>query len=312
MAVEFRCESGHLLKAREDQIGKQARCPACGDVITVPAPGESLDELELLERREAPVPLEELLQALTPKVVSILTPGSGEGAGFFVASDGIVATNRHVVGTASQVTVRLADTREVQGKVLRAFPDVDLAFVKVNVQMQELPLAPPGASLKVGQSVIAIGNPLGFHNTVTKGIVSSVGRMVMGNQMVQTDAAINPGNSGGPLVDLGGNVIGITTAKIGNGERLGFALPSSVVRLRLEETLQELTTGGGQVYCPHCGKTGAWGKYCGNCGATVASKPPSSDRAEPQKAVTGGHCRACKTSNPIGVKYCNKCGARLS
>ena len=83
-------------------------------------------------------------------------------------------------------------------------------------------MQPLDAHLKVGQPVVAIGNPRGLHNTVTRGIVSSVGRMVAGTQMVQTDAAINPGNSGGPLFDLHGSVVGITTVKIADGECLGL------------------------------------------------------------------------------------------
>jgi S1-C subfamily serine protease len=315
MPVEFICTSGHLLKAREDQIGKQARCPACGDVVTVPTARNAIDELELVERRDAPLSLEDLVLALTPKVVSILAPNSGEGAGFFVAPDGILATNKHVVGSATEVTVRLADTREIQGKVLRAYPDVDLAFVKVDVHMKELPLVASDGSIKVGQSVVAIGNPRGLHNTVTKGIISSLGRMVMGKQMVQTDAAINPGNSGGPLVDLNGHVIGITTLKVGDGERLGFALPSSVVRTRLDETLKELVAGGTQSYCPHCGKTGRWVKYCQNCGASAPLKVSHPERAEAAGTASvaqGGQCKACKTSNATGTKYCSKCGTRLN
>jgi S1-C subfamily serine protease len=315
MPIEFMCKFGHLLKVGDEMAGKKVACPSCEFMNTVPSP-KGTPKVELVERKDAPISLEDLVETLTPKVVSILTPDHGEGAGFFVTSDGIVATNKHVVGSFTEVTVRLADTREVTGRVVRAYPDVDLAFIKVDIHLKEKPLAMADTSLRVGQSVVAIGNPRGLHNTVTKGIISSLGRMVKGTQMVQTDAAINPGNSGGPLVDLNGNVIGINTAKVGNSDSLGFALPSSVVRARLDETLKELVHGGTQSYCPFCGKTGRWVKYCDNCGAaTPDKKPGTSANAKPATVpaptAVGGPCKACRTDNPPGTKYCSKCGTRM-
>lgn len=317
MPIEFRCGSGHLLKARDDQVGTQARCPACGEVIAVSRPSGALDELELVASEAAAIPLEQLVESLSSRVVSIIASGRGEGAGFFIAPNGIVATNKHVVESATTVTVRLADSREVHGSVLRAFPDVDLAFVKVESQLAELPLAASDSGVKVGQEVLAIGNPRGLHNTVTKGIISALGRMVSGIPMLQTDAAINPGNSGGPLLDLRGRVVGITTAKVGNGERLGFALPSSSIRSRLEETLKELGAGP-RSYCPYCGKVGRWTKYCENCGAAAPAKPSTTtsvaagvDDAPPAAPAVEATCKVCGTVNPHGLKYCGKCGTRL-
>ncbi len=266
------------------------------------------------EEGHAPLPLEELLQTLTPKVVSVLRPDGAEGAGFFVSGNGVLVTNRHVVGTASEVIVRLADTREIHGQVRRSFPDVDLAFVKVDVPIEGLRMA-PSKTLKVGQPVVAIGNPMGLHNTVTKGIVSSLGRMVRGIQMIQTDEAINPGNSGGPLVDLSGNVIGVNTVRVGGGENLGFAIPASVLHARLERSLDELSAGCAQTaYCPYCGKAGTASRYCQNCGAARArtgraAPPEKAEAAAP--AGPGGECRACKNVNPASARYCNRCGYTL-
>jgi S1-C subfamily serine protease len=316
MSLELMCSNRHLLKAREAQQGRSARCPTCGDVVAVPAANQDVEMLELVERVSGPLSLEALLQTLTPKVASILCGDGGQGTGFFVTGNGMLATNKHVVGTETEVTVRLADSREIHGRVRRSFPDVDLAFVQVDVPMNGLRLA-SGASLRVGQSVVAIGNPLGLHNTVTKGIVSSVGRMVRGVQMIQTDAAINPGNSGGPLVDLSGNVIGVNTARVGAGENLGFALPASVLRERLEQTLRELAGGDeGRSYCPYCGKLGPPSKYCQNCGTARerSRRSTSPERAEMAAAVpasAGGQCRSCKAQNPARVRYCHRCGDTL-
>jgi S1-C subfamily serine protease len=184
---------------------------------------------------------------VTPAVVSVTQPG-GVGSGVIVRADGVILTNAHVVGTASQVQVRFADGRRVAGTVLGRDPGVDIAVVRVGVT--DLPVAPVGDSdlLQVGQAAIAIGNPLGLERTVTSGVVSAVGRTLPGLEvdgLIQTDAAINPGNSGGPLLDSRGRVIGINTAvlqpRIGVvATGLGFAVP---INLASDIANQLLTTG---------------------------------------------------------------------
>jgi serine protease Do len=174
--------------------------------------------------------------------------GRGSGTGFIVRSDGLILTNEHVVGGASEVTVTLADRgRRLTGRVLGTDPEVDTALVKVDAR--DLPAAPLGDSdqIEVGQTAIAIGNPLGFlTRTVTVGVVSGLNRRLDGrsselNNLIQTDAAINPGNSGGPLLDSRGRVIGINNAIMQaptGGGGLGFAVPINSARDTMESILR--------------------------------------------------------------------------
>jgi serine protease Do len=179
---------------------------------------------------------------VSPAVVSVTRQG-GMGSGVIIRKDGVIVTNNHVVGDASEVRVKLADGRRLVGKVLGTDPSVDVAIVKVDGS--DLPVAPMADSdrLEVGQSAIAIGNPLGFERTVTRGVVSAVNRTVGDSELdglIQTDASINPGNSGGPLIDSSGRVIGINTlvvrAQGANG--LGFAVPINNARDVADQVLK--------------------------------------------------------------------------
>jgi serine protease Do len=170
---------------------------------------------------------------VTPAVVSIRRAG-GTGSGVLIRADGVILTNAHVVGNASTVQVGLVDGSEYQGTVLGRDPTIDIAVVRIPAT--DVPAAPLADSdlLEVGQYAIAIGNPLGFERTVTRGIVSGLNR-ALGRQLedlIQTDAAINRGNSGGPLLNSAGQVIGINTAiirpELATG--LGFAVPINVGR----------------------------------------------------------------------------------
>ncbi len=196
---------------------------------------------------------------VTPSVVSIQpASGRGLGSGVIVTRNGYILTNSHVVQGSSRVRVTLATGREVTGQVLGADPAVDIAVVKVDGN--DLPAAPLGNSdeLHVGQTAIAIGNPLGFERTVTSGIVSATNRNLEGqgavlDNMIQTDASINPGNSGGPLVDARGRVIGINTAVVSGpygGTGLGFAVPINTARDTLNDILEH-----GRVIRPWLGLT---------------------------------------------------------
>jgi S1-C subfamily serine protease len=157
----------------------------------------------------------------------------GLGSGFILDKSGIILTNAHVVDQADKVTVRLKDGRTFEGKVQGIDEVTDLAVVKINAG-DDLPVAPLGSSdnVQVGDWAIAVGNPLGFDNTVTLGIVSTLKRssaQVGINDkrldFIQTDAAINPGNSGGPLLNGQGEVIGINTAIRADAMGIGFAIP---------------------------------------------------------------------------------------
>jgi Do/DeqQ family serine protease len=157
----------------------------------------------------------------------------GLGSGFIIDKSGLVLTNAHVVDKADKVTVRLKDGRTFEGKVQGIDEVTDLAVVKINAG-NDLPVAPLGSSsnVQVGDWAIAVGNPLGFDNTVTLGIVSTlkrssaqVGISDKRLDFIQTDAAINPGNSGGPLLNGQGEVIGINTAIRSDAMGIGFAIP---------------------------------------------------------------------------------------
>jgi len=161
----------------------------------------------------------------------------GAGSGVIVSSDGYVMTNNHVVEQASEITVTLPDKREFSGKVIGLDPQTDLAVVKI--EGKDLPYVPWGDSskLRVGEYVLAVGNPFGLNSTVTSGIVSALGRGGMGitqyEDFIQTDAAINPGNSGGALVNTKGELIGINTAifsQSGGYQGVGFAVPTNLAK----------------------------------------------------------------------------------
>ena len=196
---------------------------------------------------------------VAPAVVTITTTtsglvsGTGTGSGVIYDADGWILTNRHVAENAESMTVTLNDGRSFDGTVYGLDSLTDLAIVKIDGE--DLPVAPIGtsANLEPGQLAIAIGNPLGFENTVTTGIVSGLGRVITASDatqtsaetlrnLIQTDAAINPGNSGGPLVNSAGQVIGINTAVNAEAQGLGFAIPIDVARPIMEQAVagQEL------------------------------------------------------------------------
>ncbi len=155
------------------------------------------------------------------------------GSGFVISPDGYILTNNHVVDMARDIKVALSDGRVVDAKLVGRSREIDIALVKVDAK--DLPSVTLGDSdaLEVGDWVLAIGNPFGLSHTVTAGIVSAKGRVIgVGpyDDLIQTDAAINPGNSGGPLFNTKGEVVGINTVIIAQGQNLGFAVPISMVK----------------------------------------------------------------------------------
>lgn len=175
----------------------------------------------------------------------------GIGSGVIVSPDGYVLTNAHVVRGANQLTVTLLDGRTFPGTVVGSDATADLAVVKVPAS--NLPTAQLGNSalLQPGDWAIAIGNPYGLNFTVTVGVVSATGRSVhdgADEQFIQTDAAINPGNSGGPLVDIGGQVVGINTAEFRGAQGIGFAIPSDAARGIMQQLIAT-----GKVVRPYLG-----------------------------------------------------------
>lgn len=157
------------------------------------------------------------------------------GSGFLIDAQGHVVTNAHVVDDADEVKVRLADDREFRAKVVGKDDRLDVAVLQLQNPPRDLPVAALGVSevTRVGEYVVAIGNPFGLGNTVTMGIVSAKGRSIGAgpyDDFIQTDASINPGNSGGPLFNLRGQVVGIDTAINPQGKGIGFAIPIDAVR----------------------------------------------------------------------------------
>lgn len=191
---------------------------------------------------------ENVVQLVSPSVVRIVStqnvlnpfflqviPQQGLGSGVIIQPDGLILTNNHVIEDANKIEVTLTNGKTYRGTVVGADPISDVALVKINVNNLPYVALGDSSTLKVGQFVVAIGNPYGLDHTVTTGVISALERNldVNGSTMygvIQTDAAINPGNSGGPLVDLSGNVIGINTMIYSGAQGLGFAVSSNTCK----------------------------------------------------------------------------------
>lgn len=166
------------------------------------------------------------------------------GSGFIISNDGYIFTNNHVVEKADKILVKLSDDKEYEAKIIGTDAKTDIALIKIKPQ-NSLPVCDIGDSdkVKVGEWVIAIGNPFGLEQTVTAGIVSAKGRVIGAgpyDNFIQTDASINPGNSGGPLFGMDGKVIGINTAIVAQGQGIGFAIPINMAK----NILADLKTKG--------------------------------------------------------------------
>jgi serine protease DegQ len=176
------------------------------------------------------------------------------GSGVIVSADGLILTNHHVIESADEIEVALPDGRTAPARVVGSDPETDLAVLRVN--LKNLPSITFGHSdkLQVGDVVLAIGNPFGFGQTVTQGIVSALGRSHLGintfENFIQTDASINPGNSGGALIDASGHLIGINSAiysRSGGSMGIGFAIPVSLARQVMEQIITQGSVTRGWV-----------------------------------------------------------------
>ncbi|MBI5877034.1 MAG: trypsin-like peptidase domain-containing protein [Chloroflexi bacterium] len=191
------------------------------------------------------------------------TTGEATGSGFVLDTAGNIVTNNHVIDGANRILVRFSSDLEVEGRVVGADPDTDLAVVSVNVPAGTLRPVTLGDSntLKVGQRALAIGNPFGFERTLTVGFISAMGRVIRLSdsgyslpELIQTDAAINPGNSGGPLLDSRGQVIGVTTlifSRSGVNSGVGLAVPVDSIKRVVPELIKN-----GRYAHPYLGITG--------------------------------------------------------
>jgi serine protease Do len=156
------------------------------------------------------------------------------GSGFIIDKAGYIVTNNHVIENADQIKVKLADEREFEAELVGRDPNTDLALIRIKDASDLVPLELGDSdALSVGSWVVAVGSPFGLEQTVTAGIVSAKGRTLGSgpyDDFIQTDASINPGNSGGPLLNMNGEVVGINTAIIANGQGIGFAIPVKMAR----------------------------------------------------------------------------------
>jgi serine protease DegQ len=239
--------------AGDDERTTTTTSPPSPDRSTPESPEDTqpVEDLDLVPR---------LVRELQPSVVAVLT-AEGEGSGVVYAADGTVVTNNHVVEGADDVRVAFVDGSRVDAEVQATDPRSDLAVLRVD--RDDLPAARFADRLPaVGELAVAMGNPLGFENSVTAGIISGLHRAIPGSaadnpalvDLVQTDAAISPGNSGGALLDADGEVVGINVAYIPPQDTgavsIGFAIPSTTV---VDVVDQLLDTGG--VRYPFLGVT---------------------------------------------------------
>ena len=178
----------------------------------------------------------------------------GLGSGVIVSEQGYVLTNHHVIESVDDIEVALADSRKVKARVVGTDPETDLAVLKIELQKLPAITFAKAEQLRVGDIVLAIGNPFGIGQTVTLGIVSGLGRSQLGittfENFIQTDASIHPGNSGGALVDASGNLVGINTAiysQTGVSMGIGYAIPVSIARQVMEQIIQKGSVTRGWV-----------------------------------------------------------------
>ena len=216
------------------------------------------------------MPIPELFKQVSPSVVFISTVtidpfrvtnrvGSSIGSGFIINEDGLVLTNSHVVFGSRAISVTLDNGESAPAQLLGADPILDIAVLRTPSLPKGYPIATLGDSdtIKVGEEVVAIGNPLGLEQTITRGIISGINRILPSSPMsmtiplIQTDTAINPGNSGGPLLNLVGEVIGINTATLMGVENIGFAIPINIAKQVVPQLVKH-----GRVIRPWLGTAG--------------------------------------------------------
>jgi putative serine protease PepD len=224
-----------------------------------------------------------VVNAVTPSVVQIETP-VGLGSGEILNTRGDIVTNAHVVGTSTTFKVTLANGRNYKGTLVGVFPLDDLAVIRIGASGLRPIVIASSARLRVGDIVLAVGNPLGLQSSVTEGIVSALGRTVdepTGSALpgvIQTSAAINPGNSGGALVNLHGQLVGIPTLAANNPENggaapgIGFAIPSDTVKNIADQLIRfgKVVNSGRAYLGVRLGDTQGQGAYVG---AVTANGP---------------------------------------
>lgn len=220
-------------------------------------------------------------------VVQIATPW-GTGTGFYLKNENLIVTNNHVVNGAKEVVVSNSKSEKELVNVLFSDEVYDLAFLEVPKSLQnadEINLS-VNNNLQEGEKILAVGHPYGLDFTTTQGIVSKSSRNWNGINYIQIDAAINPGNSGGPLIDQNGDVVGVNTFILSQGQNLGFALPVSYLKEIIAE-FKKLNTNFA-IRCSSCSnlltEKDVQGKYCSHCGAKIDEKSFSGKKYVPNYA----------------------------
>lgn len=251
------------LNLRADSQQVQVATEPAAVQINLPTPSPETQVIQV-SSTEIQTAVTQAAEKVGPAVVTIsgVVPGAGSwlfpisdqevsGSGVIVSDQGYILTNNHVVESMTEMTVTLSDGSELPGQVINTDPFADLAVVKVEGIMPAVATLGNSDVLKPGETVLAIGSPLGsFKNTVTVGVISATGRSLDTGEgytmedMIQTDASINPGNSGGPLVNLAGEVVGINTLIVRStgstvAEGLGFAIPANLAHIIGEQIIEK-------------------------------------------------------------------------
>ncbi len=240
-------------------------------------------------------------------VIVVVKTDKSIGTGFIFDQSGIVITNAHVIEDTSECEIQMFDKKSYKGKIIESNFDLDIAFIKIetNEKFHKAKVATK-KDYKVGDEVFAYGNPFGFEDTVTKGIISALDREINGFNYIQTDVSVNPGNSGGPLIDTKGRIIGINTLKIADASGIGFAIPIVDILGYLKLAIQKFKLTPDGIYCNVCGYRNINNnKWCENCGAELPQLSEEKGKKKFKK------CVACGEKNDVDAIWCKRCGHKL-
>ena len=313
--IKIQCACGKRFNVPEKYRGQQGKCPHCTTIIVIPQDDEAVFSLAETSRT---YDAESLFERVIDTVIGITDDGRIFGSGFFINNTGLVVTNRHVVGTAQKVKVRLCGGDEQIGELIRSYKDIDLAFLRVPTKTRKTAVISKQNKLKIGQRLFAIGHPMGLENSITQGILSATQREISGTRYIQTDASINPGNSGGPLFNDRAEVIGMNTMILSQSQGLGFAIPIDEIKHRYQDIKKEIAGAFAMEYCGICGKNSHDLHYCEHCGVVLDETQAVGMRN--RKAPTNLNvvpgiiepCSVCKSIVSFEETYCGFCGVALS
>ena len=257
--------------------------------------------------------LADLYRRVIPATVQV-RDSEGAGSGVVLDQRGLVATCRHVVEKRGPVVVRQLGAAELPARVVRSWRPTDLAILQLPEGTYEaLELASEG-ELQIGQEVVAVGHPRGLANTLSRGVISGLGRMMQGARFLQSDAATHPGSSGGPLVDARCRVVGLSSQCRGS-PLLSLSIPVDVVAAGLAEVQARFDELAESPYCELCGELGRPGEtWCRACGTTLQPPKPLTVgpiEPDPLGAARIDRCAVCAEEVGEGTLYCTRCGASL-